>query len=168
MLTAEKLGYWVIQWTEDWDPSLADLLAAAPELVLGKRIAITSCDSGPYIPSEAELAGGWCVIDRIAVSPKVEAISELPVPGFDEWYVFDSIPAVCPKRNFVNRYGFSPLGLDDDELRSFWLQIETARPVHVLGAGAPNMFLVTRNQDVFERVKRFNTSLDMAALRQSA
>lgn len=168
MLISERSGYWIIQWSEDWDPSLADLLALAPELVVGKQVAIASCDSGPYRPSEKEIADGWQISDGIAVSPLVKATSDLPVPGFDEWYVFEGVPLIYPKRNFVNTYGFSPLETGADDAESFWEQIEAIQPLHALGAGTPNMFLITCNHDTFERMKRFNSSLDSAATRQSA
>ena len=51
MQNLERDGYWIIQWSEDWGPSLADILQSVPELVCGKRIVITSCDSGPYVCS---------------------------------------------------------------------------------------------------------------------
>lgn len=150
----------MIQWSYDWDPSLVDLLNAVPEIVLGKRVAITSCDSGPYSPSPEAVTAGWKSDEGVSLSPPVNAIADLPTPGFDEWYVFDVVPTIYPRQNFVNRYGFSPLAMDNEETKMFWSQIEEAQPVHVLGAGTPNMFFVTRDHPTFEHVKRFNTSLD--------
>jgi hypothetical protein len=152
MAHAERFGYWAIQWSAAWDPSLTDLLQVAPELVLGKRIAITSCDSGPYMPSADELSAGWSLYDTTAISREIAQPAELPTPGFDEWYVFDSTPQVVPMRNHVNRYNFSVLD-ECDATELFWEQIRKAQPLHVLGAGTPNMFFVTRDRDSFERVK---------------
>lgn len=152
MTHAERFGYWAIQWSAAWDPSLTDLLRVAPELVLGRRVAITSCDSGPYVPSEDELSAGWSLCETTAISREIAQPAELPAPGFDEWYVFDSTPQVVPMRNHVNQYNFSVLD-ECDATELFWEQIRKAQPLHVLGAGTPNMFFVTRDHDSFERVK---------------
>jgi hypothetical protein len=156
---AERFGYWAIQWSAGWDPSLDDLLQFAPELVLGKRVAITSCDSGPYHPSSDELSAGWRVAGTVAISREIVRVAELPMPGFDEWYVFDTVPNLVPILNHVNRYGFSALD-DGDATDSFWEQIRTTRPLHILGAGTPNMFFVTRDRDSFERVKAWNALVE--------
>lgn len=153
MIYGERWGYWAIEWSEAWDPSLADLLQLAPELVIGKEVAITSCDSGPYVPTEEELKSGWSRCDTTAISREIAELSELPAPGCDEWYVYDSAPLNCPKRTYVNRYGFSVFD-ENLESESFWEQIRRAEPLHILGAGTPNMFFVTRDRDSFERVKR--------------
>ncbi|MFB9243411.1 hypothetical protein IV454_13035 [Massilia antarctica] len=152
MKFGERGGYWVIEWSKAWDPSLTDLLHVAPELVVGKRVAITSCDSGPYVPSEDEVKAGWSRCETAAISREVAKLTELPTPGFDEWYVYDSIPLICPKRNHVNQYGFSVFD-EGDATELFWEQIRTAQPLHVLGAGTPNMFFATRNRDSFDQVK---------------
>ncbi len=157
MIHATRFGYWVIQWTEEWDPNLTDLLRLAPELVLGRRVAITSCDSGPYVPSEHELDAGWRVVETTAISKEVAQLEELPTPGFDEWYVFDSPPQVVPLRNHVNQYNFSVLD-ESDASELFWEQIRNTQPFHVLGAGTPNMFLVTRDCAIFNHVKQLSTS----------
>jgi len=155
MIDGERWGYWALEWSEAWDPSLTCLLQLAPELVVGKQIAITSCDSGPYVPSEQELRSGWSRRESTAISREIEQLTELPAPGFDEWYVYDSAPLKCPKRNHVNRYGFSVFD-EGIETESFWEQIRKSDPLHVLGAGTPNMFFVTRDRDSFERVKRLH------------
>lgn len=153
MIYGERWGYWAIEWSGAWDPSLSDLLHLAPELVVGKQVAITSCDSGPYVPSEEELRLGWSRCEKTAISRKIAQFTELPTPGFDEWYVYDSAPFNCPKRNHVNRYGFSVFD-EGIETESFWDQIRKLEPLHILGAGTPNMFFGTRDRDSFERVKR--------------
>ena len=154
---AERYGYWAIQWSAAWDPSLADLIKVAPELVLGKRVAITACDSGPYVPSQDEMRMGWSAVKTTAISNEIVRPAELPAPGFDEWYVFDSMPQIIPKRNHVNLYGFSVLG-DGHETGSFWEQVTSTQPLHVLGAGTPNMFFVTRDRESFQRVRALNIS----------
>jgi hypothetical protein len=148
----ERFGYWAIQWSTAWDPSLTDLLRIAPELVLGKRVAITSCDSGSYVPSKDEMDAGWSLVETIAITKEIVQTAELPAPGFDEWYVFDSIPRVVPMRNHVNMYDFSVLH-QCAVAESFWEQVRTTQPLHVLGAGTPSIFLVTRDRESFERMK---------------
>lgn len=151
MKNSERDGYWVIQWSEDWDPSLADILQSVPELVCGKRIAITSCDSGPYVPTSDELIAGWFFDGVTAISTEITQPGELPMPGFDEWYIFDLVPRNFPTRNYVNRFGFSVLD-ESDATTSFWEQITKTQPLHALGAGTPNMFFLTRDRETFERV----------------
>ncbi|MEC5217399.1 hypothetical protein RCH09_002357 [Actimicrobium sp. GrIS 1.19] len=149
----ERYGYWAMQWSTAWDPSLSDLLQVAPELVLGKRVAITSCDSGPYTLTVDELTAGWRLAETVAISKEITEAAELPAPGFDEWYVFDVVPSLVPTRNYVNCYSFSPLS-ECDTTELFWEQIRMTQPLHVLGAGTPHMFFVTRDRDSFERVKK--------------
>jgi len=144
-----------MQWSTAWDPSISDLLQMSPGLVLGKRVAITSCDSGPYTPSVDELASGWSLAGTVAISKEIIEAAELPAPGFDEWYVFDVVPSIVPTRNYVNRYNFSPFD-ECDTTESFWEQIRMTQPLHVLGAGTPHMFLVTCDRDSFERVKNLH------------
>jgi hypothetical protein len=69
---------------------LDDLLRLCPEIVLGKYIAVTSVDSGPYYPTDQEKVAGWERRNGIAYSPKVEDVGTLPRQGWDEWYVFEN------------------------------------------------------------------------------
>lgn len=148
-----------MQWSYDWDPSLADLIDEMPELVLGRFVSIASCDSGPYRPTERELRNDWQLTADIATTTKVSAVSDLPTPGFDEWYVHEEKPLPYGYQSFVNTFGFSPLTANEKTLNLFWSQVEMTRPLHVLGAGTPTMFLVTRDKAIFERAKSMNTSL---------
>ncbi|GJI94264.1 hypothetical protein RugamoR57_09820 [Duganella caerulea] len=154
MKQIQRDGYWAIQWSEDACQSLADLIRVAPELVYGKRVAITSCDSGPYRPSLDEVNAGWSLVGSTAISKEIEEPLELPAVGFDEWYVFDETPNVVPTQNYVNHYDFSLLD-ESDVTRSFWTQIKETTPLHVLGDGAPNLFVVTRDRAIFDLVQNF-------------
>lgn len=165
MRTGERSGYWIVQWSEDTDPSLADVLTKVPKLVLGRYVAIVSCDSGRYRPDEKELKKGWSMLNGTALSPKIDSVTALPTPGFDEWYVYEDKPTTCPDCAFVNEYDFSPLDsyeevLDQEVLDQFWLQVEMTKPLHVLGAGTPNIFVVTRDPEIVERLKSLNTLCD--------
>lgn len=163
MLTGTRSGYWVIQWSYDWDPSLADLLVEGADLVRNKYVAIASCDSGPYKPTAEEIASGWELKGSTAVSPKITDVNDLPMPGFDEWYVYEEKPAAYAFQSFVNTFGFSPLASNEEEVEKFWSQVEATRPLHVIGAGTPTMFLVTRDKGMFQAVGRFNLSLNTDA-----
>lgn len=148
--------YWVIEWADGFDPNLRDLVPHFPEMVLGHRVVIASCDSGSFRPDQDELAQGWSWQDEVAVSPCVRDVSDLPMPGFDEWYVFDAEISGGRYRSFVNRYGFAPLNEMDPETHSFWEQVARFRPLHVIGAGTPTMFFVTRDEAIFRRVCLFD------------
>ena len=67
-----------------------DLLELCPEIVLGKFVAVTSFDSGQFLPSDKETAAGWQHRAKIAYSPKVEKPEDLPRAGWDEWYIFNT------------------------------------------------------------------------------
>lgn len=153
-LAGHRLEYSVVQWSYDWDPSLSDLLGRMPELVLGRHVVIASCDSGPFEPTEAELACGWEVVDGLAVSPKISVVSDLPTPGFDEWYVYEERPKSYRFRASVNHFGFAPLSQDHEQTAKFWAQVDAALPLHVLGAGTPTMFLATRDRNTFDQALR--------------
>lgn len=148
-LAGHRLKYLVVQWSYDWDPSLFDLLERMPELILGRHVVIASCDSSPYKSSEAELKAGWEVVDGFAISPKINVASDLPTPGFDEWYVYEERPVHRSYHSSVNHFGFAPL--PPDKATEFWAQVETALPLHVMGAGTPTMFLATRDRNLFAR-----------------
>jgi hypothetical protein len=153
----QRDGYWAMQWSEDECHSLADLIRLSPELVCGKRVAITSCDSGPYRPSLVEVNAGWSLVGSTGISKEIENPTELPTLGFDEWYVFDAIPHVVPMHSHVNYYNFSLLD-ECDATRSFWKQIRETSPLHVLGDGAPNSFVVTRDRTIFNRLQNLTIS----------
>ncbi|MFZ6770230.1 hypothetical protein ACO0LM_24520 [Undibacterium sp. Di26W] len=153
MQTQSRSGYHVIVWTEGFDPSLTPMLTAFPELIVGYRIVIASCDSGPFQPDQLDLVQGWTLHDTMAISPQVKNVSDLPTPGFDEWYVYDGQARFEYHASFVNRYGFSPLDESCEYANDFWRQVGQYQPLHVLGTGAPAMFVVTKDEDVFKRIQ---------------
>ena len=67
-----------------------DLLQLCPDIALGKYVAVTSIDSGEFLPEEHERAAGWEVRGGIAYSPKVLDTQTVPRSreAYDEWYVF--------------------------------------------------------------------------------
>lgn len=149
-----KEEYWVITWADGFDPSLRDLLPFVPEAVLGHRILIASIDSGQFKPTPEELNGGWSMHGQQAVSPLIRDLSVLTAVGFDEWYVYEGDVPSQNHKAFVNRYGFSPLDPSCVEADEFWEQVTRFRPLHVLGAGTPTMFLVTRDERIYAQASK--------------
>ena len=152
-----KAGYWVIAWADGFDPSLDDLLPHLPETVVGRRILIASFDSGQFVPTQGELDSGWSLQGNQAVSPPVQSASDLPAVGFDEWYVYEGDVPREHHKAFVNRLGFSPLDPACMEANQFWEQVKRFQPLHVLGAGTPTMFLVTRDEQTYARALEIET-----------
>nr|WP_315487100.1 hypothetical protein [uncultured Undibacterium sp.] len=152
MRTGSRFNYWVVEWADGFDPSLSDLMLQFPQTVVGNRVAIASCDSGPFLPSQAELKKGWTTRNGLAVSPCVQIASELPTPGFDEWYVYNSEVPSDQHKSFVNQFGFSPLDVESQDTKDFWAQVVLYQPLHVLGAGTPTMFVVTQDEALYRRM----------------
>jgi hypothetical protein len=67
-----------------------DLLQLCPEIVLGKYVAVTSIDSGSLELTEEQTGDGWQSRRRIAYSPQVKNVGEIPSDGYDEWYIFEN------------------------------------------------------------------------------
>ena len=146
-----------------------DLLQLCPEIVLGKYVAVTSIDSGPLVPNEKETAAGWESRNRIAYSPKVDQVKNLPRDWYDEWYIFvdpvdlgtshlqENIFEVPHERGhvsvFVNYGGFA---LDRAEMKDlaslFWDQLEWIRPESYIADGDFLNF-VTLDKTLFATVR---------------
>src|SRR5688572_4456492 len=79
------------RWVETGLPEsrLSDLVVP---LHTGYRLAVTAFDGGPIRPDPEEQEPGWRVVGQAMVSPPLQATTEIPEAGFDEWYVFDSLP----------------------------------------------------------------------------
>ena len=146
-----QAGYWVVTWADGFDPSLDDLLPHLPEAVVGHRVLIASFDSGQFAPIQEELDNGWSLQGSQAVSPRIQSAADLPAVGFDEWYVYEGKVPPEHHKAFVNRFGFSPIDPACMEANEFWEQVKRFQPLHVLGAGTPTMFLVTRDEQTYAR-----------------
>jgi hypothetical protein len=145
-----------------------DLLRLCPQIVLGKYVAITSIDSGAFKPTEKEVAVGWQSRGKIAYSPQVQRVEEIPSAGWDEWYIFDKPLDLgtshlaenifeAPQEqghvsDFVN-YGFAlhPPERAEKLALLFWPQIDRIRPESYV---ADNDYLTfgSANKDVFTNV----------------
>lgn len=152
MRTGHKFGYWVIEWSDHFDPDLWDFVPHFPEIVLGHRVAITSFDSRPLEPTQDEYATGWSKQESVAISPTVQDAEELPTAGFDEWYVYETDVPDTPTQSFVNQFGFAPLNEQSPETQKFWTQVVKCQPLHVIGAGTPTMFFATKDHAIFQKV----------------
>jgi hypothetical protein len=150
MRTGRRSEYWIAEWSDGCDANLADLIPFCPSIVRGQHVAIASYDSGRYTPSKEEVAAGWRTLGDLAVSPKVTSVDSLPMPNFDEWYVYNRNVNLGPHRAFVNRLGFGPLSEQDPETKEFWDQVDLLQPNHVVGAGCPVLFLVTRDETIYQ------------------
>jgi hypothetical protein len=156
-----------------WSPNgrLADLVDSIPEIVLGRVVAVTSCDSGPLVLSPDELAAGWTSDGVVAFSPIITDPEILPTCEWDEWYVFD-VRRELPKVDvFVNDGGFTPspapLGpldptwdrdaaeeafrFENERAERFWCQLLSIRPIAFLAEGDA-LTCVTRDDELFDKV----------------
>ncbi|MFZ6642318.1 hypothetical protein ACO0LL_21525 [Undibacterium sp. TC4M20W] len=152
--THYRHGCHIFVWTGIADPSLATLIQSCPELVLGRQVTIAACDGGPYQPDQEEMARGWVVHNTLAVSPHVQDIADLPTPGFDEWYVYEAEPPREQHAVSVNHFEFSVLDEQSEQARVFWSQVESFQPLHVLGAGAGFMFVLSRDEQIHRQLQK--------------
>jgi hypothetical protein len=144
-----------------------DLLQICPDVVLGKYIAITSFDSGPFVPTDEERAAGWESRGNIAYSPKIQGATNLPRAEYDEWYIFGGLIELgtghlgenvfeVPQEPghvsiFVN-YGFALHPPERASLATlFWPQMARIRPESYV---ADNDYLtfVSANKTLFANV----------------
>jgi|SRR5215831_486166 len=66
-----------------------DLLRLCPQIVLGNTLLSRPSIEESSCPTEKEAAVGWQNRGKIAYSPQVQSIEEIPSAGWDEWYIFD-------------------------------------------------------------------------------
>jgi hypothetical protein len=146
-----------------------ELLTVCPAVVLGKHLAVTSCDSGPLQLSDEEKSAAWNHRGGISYSPCIESLDMVPVHDlYDEWYVF-KVPVdlgairegnifefpISPRHVevFVN-FGFAMDAPEMQDLVSrFWQQLEWIRPeAYIAESDYGFMTLVTRDNGLFAAV----------------
>ena len=137
--------------------------------MLGKHLAVTSCDSGPLQLSDEEKSAAWNHRGGISYSPCIESLDMVPVHDlYDEWYVF-KVPVdlgairegnifefpISPRHVevFVN-FGFAMDAPEMQDLVSrFWQQLEWIRPeAYIAESDYGFMTLVTRDNGLFAAV----------------
>jgi hypothetical protein len=145
-----------------------DLLELCPQIVLGKYVAVTSIDSGQLIPTDKETAAGWQSRAKIAYSPKIENAQDLPLDGWDEWYIFNTpkdlgtshlaenifeVPQEQGHLSVLVNYGFALHPPERSHLADlFWPQMARINPESYI---ADNDFLtfVSMNKALFASVR---------------
>ena len=177
------------------EPAASTNIQSIQRSQLGRKVStngwsrtnnLTSCNSAPrlfsgstsqshlltavsLVPTDEETAAGWHSRGRIADSPQVQSIDEIPSAGWDEWYIFDKPVDVgtshlgdnifeVPQEQghlgvFVN-YGFAlhPPERKDKHLSTlFWDQIARIHPESYV---ADNDYLtfVSGNKTLFASV----------------
>lgn len=76
---AESVPIWATgshgeyRWLTTDKHDLDTLLRVCPQAVLGKRIAVTSLDSGPLRLNADEVSAGWLTRNDVAYSPRIES-----------------------------------------------------------------------------------------------
>jgi hypothetical protein len=149
---------------------LEQVLERVPELVVGRTLAVTACDSGFLIPTPLEIDAGWMTRADVAFSPVIEDLGMAPICGWDEWYVLDQRRHLGSLRVFVNSSGFAPapvqpaLGYGWDEsvaaalhqrrlhqAAEFWCQLRSVRPLSFIANG-DNLIVATRLQGLHAKV----------------
>ncbi len=150
-------------------------------MVLGRHLVVTSIDSGDPWLTDRQEAAGWQLRAGIAYSPRLTTTGELlyqfdglDVPGFDEWYLFETKAADMGQRikgnpfepasgprpghlmEFVSQCSFSiSVGDPDDFLANlFWRQLERTEPESYVADGHDCLTFVTRNSALFDSVYR--------------
>ncbi len=167
------------RWLSSVDHDIDALLRLCPEVLLGRRIAVTSIDCLGLRLTEEETRAGWRKADDrkvykdlpsggreyqdgwvVACSPVLHSVHGLSYEtheeyygGFDEWYVFDGEIPVSDFEVFVN-WGF--FRLYDTEgygefIDRFWTQMTDLNAESYIAQGDVFTF-ATRNLDVFDGV----------------
>lgn len=152
---------WIEYAPEELD--LHGLLVRCPFAVLGRWVVVSAFDSGPPEPSAEERAAGWTHVGDLTISPRVRAIEDLPRGEYDGWYVFTAPPpaTLTIREVFVDdgRFSMARPGSEggDEQLRRFWLQLESLGAESFLGEGCP-LFFVTKNAPYFDQVRSLTST----------
>jgi hypothetical protein len=151
MITGRRGDYYWIVWESQF---LGELVAAVPQIAVGKYVVITSFDSGPFVPSDDLKSKGWILKSGLAFSPQIARPDDLPRDQYDEWYIYPTRREIDPPEVFINYGGFQLRYYAADIelhglLQRFWLQMERLRPESYLAEGESLMF-ATRDADLYE------------------
>jgi hypothetical protein len=144
-----------------------DFLKLCPEVIVGKYIAVTSIDSGEFVPNDSELKAGWQSRCGIAYSPRILNVEELPREGWDEWYIFtnpadlgtshltENIFEVPHESGHVSDFVNYRFALHDTNRRVlvdlFWQQLAWIRPESYV-ADSDYLNFVTADKTLFTLV----------------
>lgn len=149
----QRDGYQVLDWPGEAGILITGLIEEFPELVVGRYLVITSFDSGFLTLSESELRDGWHMVGRLAHSPPIRSVDQIPYDQYDEWLVFDQPVQVEEFETMVNYVGFTPIDFGWEQKRErFWEQIVRLRPLHVIAQNEGG-YLVSRDDGLIRRIK---------------
>lgn len=127
-------------------------------MFLDRYLINTSLDSGLLKLTDVELHQGWHKHENLSISPRISNVMEIPHDQFDEWYIFQTLPALTVFNRyqvFVNYGGFSLKSPIFNKLQEkFWDQIEKIMPEAYVAEG-DNLLLVTKNLEMFKKVERW-------------
>ena len=92
---------------EEPELSIAEVVRALSNYVIGLRAVNVSWDSGKMEPSDEQIASGWRVQNGYAITPAIDSslIESWPMnscSAFDEWYFFRNVPAEIDLEAFFN------------------------------------------------------------------
>lgn len=124
---------------------------------MGKRVAVTALDSGPLVLTDREVELGWTMQGRVAISPVVQKVKGLPdADGYDEWYVFDSVPRpgdikVCTNFPFSLTEERAIAQQSEHLLEGFWRQLKGLNPESYLAWNQDAFLFACRDHGLFER-----------------
>jgi hypothetical protein len=149
-------------WLETWGYPLAvrQVVREIPEIVLGKQVVVTVSDSGLPELTEEEAGLGWTMQQQYAVSPVVGDVRILPSTDiYDEWYVFNVVPALGTMRVFVtNAYTFflseKRAAMTNSIIlhEEFWKHLEILHPDSYLACNENAFMYVCRDAELFGQV----------------
>jgi hypothetical protein len=102
--------------------------------------------------SPEEVSRGWHKHNKLALSPLIGDVSEVPLCHYSEWYIFPSPVTFDDYEDFINYGGYSLELPDFGELRErFWRQLERLAPESFLAEG-DNLICVTKDADLFHQL----------------
>ena len=120
--------------------------------LLGKYICVTTFDSGPLTISPQEKKEGWKTLHGIAISPGLKSNTNIPTAGFDEWYIFDSVPMkLVIEEKFVNYFNLD-LSEDSDDVTRFWTEVEKHKPYIYLSDGT-RLTIVSSDNELARQIE---------------
>lgn len=148
----QRDGFHVFDWPDRKDLPILDICDEVPEIVEKHYLVNTSFDSGFLTLNEDQKSKGWFMVGRLAHSPLIETVDDIPHDQFNEWLVFDRPTRVAQFETLVNFIGFSPVDFDwKEKLQNFWLQIGYFRPLSIIAENY-TPYVVTRDPVVISKL----------------
>lgn len=161
-------------WIQTTAIYLDHLVRNVPEAFLGKYVAITAFDCGPFHPNAEERKAGWSMHENVGLSPRVTDVGILPYDNHDEWYVLEEPTWFRCEETFVKWGRFSlrdpayllenydptwdkKLMQEDierilDQQKRLWANLERLNPETYVADG-DRLIFVTRNSEIFHAVR---------------